>query len=135
MVEGQTELQQGWALSKPRTGGARFSPKVRKYFIKKFDLGELTGNKANPLQVACDVRNSGNESGDRHFTREEWLTKTEVKGCFSRLAKLRKNGGACKSRNDEELFDEDVVEDLEDDENRHHPSYSVRHIQSVRTAS
>ena len=115
MVEGQTELQQGWALSKPRTGGVRFSPKVREYLIKKFDLGELTGNKADPLQVACDMRNSRNESGDRHFTREEWLTKTQVKGFFSRLAKLRKNGGACKSRNDEELFDEDLVEDLEDD--------------------
>ena len=34
MVEGQTELQQGWALSKPRTGGVRFSPKVREYLIK-----------------------------------------------------------------------------------------------------
>ena len=67
------------------------------------------------MPVTCDMRNSRNESGDRHFTREEWLTKTQVKGFFSRLAKLRKNGGACKSRNDEELFDEDVVEDLEDD--------------------
>ena len=55
-----------------------------------------------------------------------------------------------KSRNDEQVFDEDVAEDLKDDEeekeireelvkalsgNRHHPSYSVRYIQSVRTAS
>ena len=68
MVEGQTELQQGWALSKPQTGDVRFSPKVHEYLIKKFDLGKLTGNKADPLQVACDMRNSRNESGDRHFT-------------------------------------------------------------------
>ena len=68
------------------------------------------------MQVACDMRNSRNESGDNHFTREEWLTKTQVKGLFLRIAKLRKNGGACKSRIDEELFVEDVVEDLEDDD-------------------
>ncbi len=90
MVEGQTELQQGWALSKPRTGGVRFSPKVHEYVIMKFDLGELTGNKVDPLQVASDMRNSRSESGDRHFTREEWLTKTQIKGFFSHLAKLRK---------------------------------------------
>lgn len=116
MVEGQTELQQGWALSKPRTGGVRFSQKVREYLIKKFDLGELTGNKADPLQVACDMRNSRDECGDRIFTREEWLTKTQIKGVFSRVAKLRKKGSARKSSKAEELFEDDIVEDFEDDE-------------------
>lgn len=76
MLEGQTKPQRGWALSKPRTGCVRFSPKVRQYLITKFNLGELTGNKADPSQVPCDMRNSRNESGDRLFTREEWLTKT-----------------------------------------------------------
>jgi hypothetical protein len=116
MVEGQTKLQQGWALSNPRKGGVRFSQKVREYLIKKFDLGELTGNKADPLQVACAMKNSRDECGDRIFTREEWLTKTQIKGFFSRVAKLRKKGGARKSSKAEELLEDDIIEDFEDDE-------------------
>ena len=107
MLEGQTKLQMGWALSKPRTGCVRFSPKVRQYLITKFNLGELTGKKADPSQVACDMRNSRNESGDRLFTREEWLTKTQIKGFFSRVAKLRRKG--VKASNIEKAIGGDIA--------------------------
>ena len=50
------QLQMGWALSKPRTGATRFPQKVRDYLITRFDLGEATGNKADPNQVSLDMR-------------------------------------------------------------------------------
>ncbi len=88
----QTQLQMGWALSRTRVGSARFPQKVRQYLINKFELGELTGNKADPLDLACEMRTTRSESGDRMFSRNEWLTKTQIKSFFSRLAKLRRKG-------------------------------------------
>ena len=79
---GITDLQMGWALSKPKTGSVRFSDKIRQYFIYKFDAGEKTGEKANPIQVAADIRTTTDNGGNRYFTREEWLTPTQIKGFF-----------------------------------------------------
>ena len=82
-------LQTGWALSKPRSN-VRFSQKVKEYLTARFTLGERTGRKADPAQVAVDMRNAKNESNERLFTRTEWMTKTQVQSFFSRLAATRR---------------------------------------------
>ena len=86
------QLQMGWALSKQRTGGMRFLQKVRDYLITKFNLGEATGKKADPHQVSLDMRLAREHNGERRFKRDEWLTKTQIQGVFSRLAKARRKG-------------------------------------------
>ena len=96
---GVTDLQMGWALSKPKTGSVRFSDKIRQYLIYKFDAGEKTGEKANPIQVAADIRTTTDNGGNRYFTREEWLTPTQIKGFFSRQAKLQRTGGGRAPQN------------------------------------
>jgi hypothetical protein len=63
---------------------------VRAYLTTKFDVGERTGNKADPEQVAIDMRNARDESNVRLFERECWLTKTQIQGFFSRLAATRR---------------------------------------------
>jgi hypothetical protein len=83
-------VQIGWALSKPRSGSSRFSDKVRSYLTARFDIGELTGHKADPQKVSTDMRNARDEQNNRLFTREEWLTKTQIQGFFSRLAANRR---------------------------------------------
>lgn len=82
-------LQTGWALSKPRSN-VRFSQKVKEYLTARFALGEKTGRKADPTQVAADMRNAKNESNERLFTRTEWMTKNQVQSFFSRLAATRR---------------------------------------------
>ena len=89
---GKTDLEVGWALSKPKTGSVRFSEKIRQYLIYKFDTGEKTGEKANPIQVAADMRTITDNDGNRYFIRKEWLTPTQIKGFFSRQAKLQRTG-------------------------------------------
>ena len=83
-------VQIGWALSMPRTGSSRFSDKVRSYLTARFDIGELTGHKADPQKVSTDMRNARDQQNNRWFTREEWLTKTQIQGFFSRLADNRR---------------------------------------------
>ena len=86
---------------------------MRYYLTKKFELGELTGNKADPSDVEREMRATRNESGDRMFSRSEWLTKTQIKGFFSRLAKLKRKG--ITATNVEELVDFEQDEDDEDE--------------------
>ena len=74
----------GWALQKPRGGNKKFSDNVRSYLITQFDA-EITGTKADPGQVANDMRKARNNDGSRMFGREEWLTKSQIKSFFSRL--------------------------------------------------
>ena len=79
-------LGMGWALGKPRKGAVRFTQNVRSYLTAKFELGERTRRKADPDQVALEMRNARNEQNERLFEREEWLSKTQIAGFFSRLA-------------------------------------------------
>ncbi|KAL9958399.1 hypothetical protein ACROYT_G035406 [Oculina patagonica] len=101
----------GWALGKPRTGGVRFPEKVKMYLTAKFELGEKTGRKADPDQVALSMRNARNEKNERMFKREEWLTKTQITGFFSRLASRKRTRGQ-----DAPLMDENLQEDKEENE-------------------
>ena len=86
-----SDLCQGWALSNPRVS-TRFTPKVKTYLNAKFDLGEKTGLKADPIQVSADMRNARDEENNRRFCREEWLTKNQIKSFFSRLASAKRKG-------------------------------------------
>ena len=99
----------GWALQKPKGGGSRFSENVKAYLSKRFDVGEKTGRKADPAQVAADMRKNRNSDGKRTFLRSEWLTKAQVQGFFSRLA-------ASKRRNPLQEWTDDDDDSLVEDE-------------------
>ena len=75
-------LQMGWALHKSRSGKSCFSDKVREYLQKKFELGQETGRKEDPAQVASDMRKARNTDGTRMFSRAEWLSKIQIQGFF-----------------------------------------------------
>ena len=61
----------GWALQKPRGGGTRFTENVKVYLSKRFEIGETTGRKADPAQVAADMRKARDADGTRRFKRSE----------------------------------------------------------------
>jgi len=46
------------AANSSARGATRFSVKVKEYLTAKFDIGEKTGDKADPTQVASDMRNT-----------------------------------------------------------------------------
>ncbi|KAK3700601.1 hypothetical protein QZH41_010510 [Actinostola sp. cb2023] len=53
----------GWALHKNRGCGTRFSSKVREYLERKFEIGQATGRKEDPAQVAKDMRTACTTEG------------------------------------------------------------------------
>ena len=91
--ESVPEANMGWALAKARSGSSQFSEKVKDYLTKKFDIGEKTGQKVSAEQVAKDMRNARTHDNQRLFGREDWLTKLQVQGFFSRLASARRKHG------------------------------------------
>lgn len=60
--------------------------------MKKFLIGEKTGRKEYPAQVAKDMRTACTTVGERMFKRTEWLSKTQIQGFFSRTAAKVKKG-------------------------------------------
>ena len=111
--EGRDECRNmGWALQKPRGRATRFTENVKVYLTMRFDDGEKTGRKADPTQVAADMRTVRDIEGTRKFNRSEWLTKTQVQGFFSRLASM-KRGKTTVDHVQEEDDDDDnsLIED------------------------
>ena len=81
---------------------ARFSDNQRSYLDEKFDLGVTSGNKADPAQVARDLRDAQNEHGEERFKISEFLTSQQIKSYFSRKAARNRNAQA-KDLDDENL--------------------------------
>ena len=85
-------LPQGWALRSTKKA-ARFSAKQKAYLDDKFKIGERTGFKADPAQVAQDMRHAKHEDGSRRFTVDEFLAPQQIKSYFSRMAAKFRQGG------------------------------------------
>ena len=102
-------LQKGWAL-KVSKRATRFPDNVRNYLQEKFDLGNATGHKADPVQVSIDMRCARDELGRRLFAASECLQTQQIRSFFSRLA-------AAQRKNVQSPADliEDEVRDLESD--------------------
>lgn len=111
--EGRDECRNmGWALQKPRGGGTRFTENVKVYLTMRFGDGEKTGRKADPIQVAADMRTARDIEGTRKFKRSEWLTKAQVQGFFSRLASMkRRKTSVYQVQEEEDDDDNSLIED------------------------
>eukprot|EP00058_Branchiostoma_floridae_P002227 XP_002587715.1 hypothetical protein BRAFLDRAFT_94618 [Branchiostoma floridae] len=108
-------LPMGWALKGAKRMRARFSEKQRKYLEDKFDIGQATGRKCDPTQVAKDMRRAKDSKGRRMFTSSEFLTSTQVSSFFSRLAARRKCQGIpekVQEEGEEELYEEDLTHEM-----------------------
>ena len=55
-------------------------------------MKKKTGLKADPNQVSADMRHARDEDNNCRFSREEWLTKNQIKIYFSRLASAKRKG-------------------------------------------
>ena len=82
-VQSTNKSPQGWALrSKKKT--TRFTKKQKEFLDEKFEKGEKTGKKYDPLQVSLAMRIAKDIEGKRIFSIEEFLSAEQIKGYFSR---------------------------------------------------
>lgn len=104
----------GWALkvSKKRP---RLGEKVKAFLIEKFEMGERSGNKADPLSVSREMKLKKDQTGKLFFAPDEWKTAQQIKSFFSRYsATLRQQrmgidlGVEAAEQEKEELAEEDL---------------------------
>ena len=99
---------QGWAL-KTSKKTTRFSERQKRFLDEKFSIGQKTGHKLDAATVAREMRHKKNESGNRLFAVDEFLTPQQVQSYFSRMAAKLKN------RHDEDIAEEDITAAEEED--------------------
>ena len=70
-------LPQGWALRSSKKS-TRVSEAQRWYLESKFKVGQETGLKPDPMDVARDMRYARNQQGAKLFTVDEFLTAQQI---------------------------------------------------------
>ena len=78
---------------------------VKTFLMNKFEEGVGTGNKANPVQVAREMKILRNEDGKLMFKPEEWRTAQQISGLFSHQILVQHHRGI----DSEEIPEEDIV--------------------------
>ena len=96
-------MSKGWAL-KASKKSSRFNSNQKQYLDDRFTLGQETGNKADPENVAKDMRHAKNMEGERRFTVDEFLTPQQIKSYFSRKAAKKKNVVHDEAMEDESAY-------------------------------
>ena len=69
---------EGWALRASKRS-KHFNENQKNYLDEKFKLGQETGYKEDPSQVASDMRRAKNENGERRFAVGEFLSPQQIK--------------------------------------------------------
>ena len=77
--------QEGWALKESKKP-YRFNEKQKSYLEAKFNLGQETGRKLHPKDIAKEMRRALNSDGKRVFKPMEFLTERQITSFFARLA-------------------------------------------------
>ena len=97
----------GWAL-KVTKRPTRMTDKVKTFLTKKFEEGVRTGNKADPVQVAREMKTLRDEDGQSTFKPEEWRTAQQISSLFSRQTAVQRHRGV-----DTEVIPEEDIEAAE----------------------
>jgi len=80
-VRGYDPRPVGWAL-KITKQPTRMTDNFRT-LMKKFEEGARTGNKADPAQIAREMKTLRNEDRELTFKPEEWRTAQQISSLFS----------------------------------------------------
>ena len=74
-------------------------------------LGEETGNKASPTQVAREMHRERDDKGNRLFVGGDCLSSQQIVAYFSRLAATKKKHGSLNAAASSEEVEEFLAEE------------------------
>lgn len=72
----------GWALKRSFTRKTRFNSAQKDYPQKKFEIGEKTGRRLDPVTVSQEMRIAKDSNGNRLFASSEFLTGQQIQSIF-----------------------------------------------------
>ena len=82
----------GWALHESKGGGSRYSVNALENISLQITTLEehSSGNNCDLQQVADDMINCKLANGERRFSREEFLSKAQIRSFFCRIRAVRR---------------------------------------------
>ena len=81
----------GWVLRKTRKAVAFFL-RAKNYLADVFWTGEETGKKATASDMAPKMKSSRDDTGQKMFSKTDWLTEQQIARYFSWLSALTRTG-------------------------------------------
>ena len=81
----------GWVLRKTRKAVAFFL-RAKNYLADEFWTGEETGKKATASDMAPKMKSSRDDTGQKMFSKTDWLTEQQIARYFSWLSALTRTG-------------------------------------------
>ncbi|CAF5066296.1 unnamed protein product [Rotaria sp. Silwood1] len=109
-----TQLKQNWAALTKKPA-IQFSGKQKKYLTDKFEQG-VQGMKWDPQAVALEMEVASSNTGTPSFDHHEWLTDTQIKEFFGRLATARRKQQSSESDIQSESLSASQLTQLDTDE-------------------
>ncbi|CAF1262371.1 unnamed protein product [Didymodactylos carnosus] len=98
-----------------KKSNVQFSQQQKDFLTQKYDEGETTGMKSDPVSVAQEMQILWDNTGDYVFDPEQWLTPQQIKSFWSRLTRNRRKSS--KQQTTAQKQEDDDEEDDRDDEN------------------
>ena len=95
-------LRMGWALKSAGVQRKNLTVVQKNYLTEVFQVGEHTGQKADPTSVSKAMRRVKHSDGSNIFDKCDYLTPLQIAGFFSRLS-AKKTYSVEQSKEEEEL--------------------------------
>ena len=109
-------LPMGWVLKSAGVQGKNLTVGQKKYLTKVFQVGERTGQKADPTSVSKAMRRVKHSDGSNIFDKRYYLTPLQIAGFFSRLSAKKTYSVEQSSEEEEpernELITEKAIEEM-----------------------
>ena len=86
LLQVSQSVTKGWAL-KSRKPHVTFTETQKQYLNEKFQVGQVTGRKEDPVSVSNEMRTVCDKNGVRRFKRAEFLTSAQIASYFSRFSR------------------------------------------------
>ena len=89
LVDEPTTLKIGWSLKHTKQR-KRHSEKQKKYLLDIYQIGQETGQKADPVSVSKSMRKAKLSNGEPMSIPSEFLTSQQIASFFSRVTAKKK---------------------------------------------
>ena len=100
--DGGSVVPMGWALKSAGVQRKNLTVAQKNYLTEAFQVGERTGQKADPTSVSKAMRRVKHSDGSNIFDKRYYLTPLQIAGFFSRLS-AKKTYSVEQSSEEEEL--------------------------------
>ena len=100
--DGGSVVPMGWALKSAGVQRKNLTVAQKNYLTEAFQVGERTGQKADPTSVSKAMRRVKHSDGSNIFDKCDYLRPLQIAGFFSRLS-AKKTYSVEQSSEEEEL--------------------------------